>query len=144
MNNNTVSDVSATGFKPLTEEQWYRMSDAGAGEARALPGFDVTKSFVYDREYGIFPVNGGYHQQAMAQLCAFHHGFEDAGKMIDHLKKQTSKRWETSHLADMFLEKIPGTAFRSSVGKSVTAGTRHSLTPIEKRIFGELKYAFED
>jgi hypothetical protein len=144
MNNNKISEVSPMGFKPLTEEQWYRMSDAGAGEARALPEFDVTKSFVYDREYGIFPVNGGYHQQAMAQLYAFHHGFADAGQMIDHLKSQSSKRWETSHLADLFIEKIPGTAFRSSVGKCVVSATRHSLTPIEKRIFGELKYTLED
>lgn len=144
MNNNKIDEISARGFKELSEEQWYRICDAGAGKARALSEFDVSKSFVYDREYGIFPVAGGYHQQTMAQLCAFHHGFKCAHDMLDHLKQQDGKRRETSHLADMFLEKIPGTAFRSSVGKCVTAGTRHSLTPIENRIFGELKFAFED
>lgn len=137
-------ESTSNGFVELSEEQECRIIDAGGGYARSLAELADLKSFVYDRKFGVFPVDGGHHQQVMSQLCAFHHGFESAYDMLEHLQKETGKRKETSHLADLFIEKIPGTAFKSSVGKCVTTGTRHSLSQIEKRIFGELRYAFDN
>ena len=135
--------LAPQGYKALTKKQWYRICNAGAGQAQSLAGFDVSKSFVYSREFGIFSVDHGHHQQVMATLYAFNCGFASSADMLDDLYHRREMRKDSSYLADLYLEKIPGTAFRSSVGKCVTTGTRASLTAIEKRIFGELKYAFE-
>jgi len=129
------------GQHEITDEQWWAFCDQHAAKPIPLAEADLAKPFVYSRKYGVMYVPSGYHQQVMAMLYAWEHGFVKAYHMMDseahdHLK-------ETSQLADKFLEELPGTAFRSSVGKCVVAGKREHLTMIEKRFFGEIKYTTE-
>lgn len=128
----------------IGDTKWYALCDAHGGMPKPLAEADLTKSWVYDREYGVFPVAGGYHQQVMAMLYAWHKGFSRTYDLQIHLEEtEGGRRKETSYLADKFIEEIPGTAFKSSVGKKVNAGARGSLTVIEKRFFGDITYIME-
>jgi hypothetical protein len=123
----------------ISDERWYKLCDAGLGRSMPLDEADISKSFVYDRQYGLFYCNGGHHQQAMALLYAWTQGFDSAYDLLDELKIR-----DLSVLADKFIEEMEGTCFRSSVGKTVIAGKRKNLTVIEKRFFGEIKYIVEE
>jgi hypothetical protein len=138
-------------MKTISQEQWYGLCDMGSGKPVPLAQADLSKSFVYHREYGVFPVNFGAHQQVMALLYAWHHGYAEHGRhaayeMLHDLREQGKAKplSDASLLADKFLEEIEGTAFRSSVGKKVNAGKRGNLTVIEKRWFGEITYLMDD
>lgn len=127
-------DVEGAGF---SDEQWWAMCDAHMSLPVPLAEADVTKPFVYDRRWGLFYVPFGQHQFAMSILLAFHQGSTDAIATADALGLSYS-----DGSADYWLEKTPGAAFRSSVGKKVQAGPRGNLTVIERRLLGELEHVF--
>ena len=58
----------------FTDAQWHAMCDAGLGMPQSLARADLARTFVYDRRWGVFPCESGYHQAAMGLLLAFHHG----------------------------------------------------------------------
>lgn len=127
-------DVEGAGF---SDEQWWAMCSAHMSLPVTLKDADLTKPFVYDRRWGVFYVPFGQHQLAMSILLAFHHGQTDAIDTAEMLGVEYS-----GGSADLWLEKTPGAAFRSSVGKKVQAGPRGNLTAIERRFFGDLEHVF--
>jgi len=118
-------------IRPFTDKQWYAMCDANISLPVPLAKADLTKSFIYDRQWGLFYVPFGRHQSAAATLLAFHRGvdrFYEIGLQVDNL-------------ADTYYETIPGTAFKSSVGtRLVKTWSPQSLTAVEKRILGPVQY----
>lgn len=107
------------------------------GQPVPLHEADLTKSFVYDRRWGVFYVPFGHHQLAMATLLAFHHGYTKALVAAKELGLKGS-----AEAADRWLEATPGAAFRSSVGKNVQVGPKGNLTPIELRWLGDVTHVF--
>src|SRR3546814_15022874 len=65
------------------------------------------------------------HQSAMALLLAFQHGLYRRMEVVELLNLN-----DLSDAADYWLEHTPGAAFRSSVGKTVQAGSAKNLTEI--------------
>lgn len=124
---------------PFSDEQWWSMCDACMSMPVPLAQADLSKPFVYDRQYGVFYVPMGYHQTAMSVLLAFQHGLTKGVDVSEKLELRYSEG-----TADEWLRATPGACFRSSVGKKVQAGQRGSLSVIERRIFGEVEYLFED
>lgn len=122
----------------LSLRQFWKLCDAEMSDPVVLSRADVSRPFVYDRQFGFFYVPMGRHQQAMSLLLAFHHGHSDGLTAAGRLGLEYS-----SGSADHWLEHIPGTAFRSSQGSRVLAGRRGSLNAIERRIFGTVDYLFE-
>lgn len=123
----------------FTDPQWWSMCDANMSEPVPLARADLTKPFVYDRKYGVFYVPSGFHQTAMSVLLAFHHGLVKGVDVSQKLKLRYSEG-----TSDEWLRTIPGTCFKSSVGKRVNAGKRANLSAVEKRFFIDIEYLFED
>jgi hypothetical protein len=129
-----VDHVALAGF---SDEQWWSMCSAHMGLPQPLHEADLTKPFVYDRRWGVFFVSSGCHQQAMSVLLAFHNGLVKGIDVADRLGLDFS-----DGTAEYWLEKTPGAAFKSSVGKKVQAGPRGNLTAIERRWLGEIEHVF--
>ena len=119
----------------ITDEMWWSICDANMSEPINLVGADISQSFVYDRKFGLFYVGSGYHQQAMSVILAFHHGFTNLMEVRTELNLKS-----TSEAADFWLEKIEGTAFKSSVCKKIIAWNSTNLNFSEKRIFKEIDF----
>lgn len=123
---------------PFTEQQWWKMCDAGMSLPIPLHEADLTRPFVYDRAFGVFPVPGGKHQVAMSLLLAWQHGcscgIDVANKLGLEFSDGTADRW---------LEATPGAAFLSSVGKRIQIATGRGLTLQERRLFGDFECIFE-
>lgn len=118
--------------RELTDQQWWRISGC-ASQPVPLKEADVSRPFVYGREWGFFYVSMGHHQLAMATLLTFERGNLWVA----------SEPEEASKLADLWLEKAPGAAFRSSVSKFVQVGQPRKLSPLERRLFGEVRCPFD-
>lgn len=118
---------------PFTDEQWYAMCDQNLSRPVPLHEADLSKPFVYYRPWGLMYVPSGYHQGAMATLYSFQQGclsYLDAGEALGI---KSYRVCET--LADRFLTDIDGTAFRSAVGRGITAGRPSSLDARERLVF---------
>lgn len=124
-------------MKKLTEKQQWRL-DNMAGPYR-LKDIDISRPFVYDRDYGAFYVPFGCHPAAMSQLLAFHHDQCDGIDVGEFLGLQYSH--ET---ADAWLRDIPGTCYRSAVGAGITAGRPGNLSAGELRLLGDVEYIFNN
>lgn len=111
------------------------MCDLNMSEPVTLAKADLSKPFVYCRQYGLFYVPMGHHQAAMSLLLAFAHGVRDGIDVANLLGLDFP-----SETADLWLERTPGTAFKSAVSKSVYAWRPDNLTVIEKRMFGPINY----
>lgn len=118
--------------KKLTQDQRWRAIDTHMSDPIPLKDADLTKPFVYDREYGVFYVAGGYHPSAMSLLLAWHHGYEDP---IDYAMDNNLDYYYDT--ADKWLKETKGAAFKSSVGKRIQAGPRSNFTLGELKILGE-------
>ena len=121
----------------FSDKQWWKMDSANMSYPVPLAKADLSKPFVYDREFGVFYVPCGYHQSAMSLLLAFKHGCKDGVDVAEKLNLEYS-----SGTADYWLENTQGAAFRSSVGEKIQAGKKGNLTVIERRIFGDVQYIF--
>lgn len=118
------------------------MCDAHMSDPVPLHEADLARPFTYDRKWGVFYVPPGYHYVAASLLLAFHHDLETVTDAWDKFNVKDS--YETS---DIWLDTIPGTAFRSSVSEKVRAGRKNNLTTMEKRILskaGILTFVFEE
>jgi len=123
---------------PFTDQQWWKMCDAGMSLPVPLNEADLTRPFVYDRAFGVFPVPGGRHQVAMSLLLAWRHGCDGGIEVAEKLAIEFS-----GETADRWLEGTPGAAFLSSVGKRIQVATGRGLTVQERRLFGDFKRVFE-
>jgi hypothetical protein len=124
---------------PFTDLQWWKISDCNMSLPLPLSKADLAKPFLYDRKWGVFQIQSGYHQAGMALLLAFHTGHRDG---IDAARAVGGRG--LSDAADFYLENIPGVCFRSSVGQAIYAGRQGSLRPMELRILGEVRYLFNE
>lgn len=120
---------------PFTEEQWWRMCDVNMDLPVPLAKADLSRPYVYCRSYGVFYVGFGHHQSAMSLLLAFAHGVRDGidvGRLLGlEFPSETADHW---------LEKTPGSAFRSAVSSKVYAWRPENLTVIEKRFLGPVEF----
>jgi hypothetical protein len=117
-------------ISPFTEDQWYAMCSAHLSMPEPLAKADRTKPFIYDRKWGVFHCPFGHHTSGMRVLLGFH-----LGEKIDPIQMSAFDA------ADLYLEKIPGTAFLSGVGsRLVRAWSPDSLTVVEKRLLGPIDY----
>lgn len=122
----------------LTPYQWSQFCDFCMSEPVPLATADLTRPFVYERQYGVFYVPWGKHQSAMSFLLALQQGCEDGIDVASKLKLNYSEG-----TADYWLEHTPGAAFRSSVGKKIQVASGRGLTPQERRLFGDVDYVFQ-
>lgn len=115
-----------------TDEQWYKMCDAGLSRPEPLHTADLSKLWVYYRPWGLMQVPSGFHQASMATLYAFYHGYPDYLTMAEAKGVKSYRAAET--YADAFLMQIPGTAFRSGVSEdTVFVGNRENLDAAERQ-----------
>lgn len=119
-------------FPELTQRQWNKFCDFCMSDPVPLAQADLSRPFVYEREYGVFYVPSGYLPSAMSLLLALRHGCEDGINVAEKLKLEYS-----SGTAAHWLEHTPGAAFKSSVGKRIQVATGRGLTVQERRLFGE-------
>lgn len=114
----------------FTEEQFWKMCDAHMSDPVPLKNADLSKPFVYERQYGIFYVPCGMHPLAMSTLLAFQHGCNDAVDVAEKLGLRMS-----SGTADRWLETTAGACFKSSQSKKISTWSAKSLNAFERRIF---------
>lgn len=118
----------------LTAEQLDDFRGAYMSEPIPLHLADVTRPFVYDRQFGLFYVPGGKHPFAMSFLLALQHNCADGIEVSELLGIDyghgTAERW---------LTQTPGTAFKSSVSKTIYVGALHHINAIERRVFGSVE-----
>lgn len=122
----------------ITDRKWHAMCDAHMEEPIPLEQADLGKPFVYDRKYGVFPVSKGSHQVAMSLLLAWQYELKNGVLVSEKLNLSYSHG-----TADHYLKNTVGTAFLSSVGKSVCAGHKSNLNEKEKDFFGRITYLFD-
>lgn len=121
----------------LTQRQWNLYCDFGISTPVPLAQADLTRPFVYERQYGVFYVPGAMHQSAMSLLLALQHGCDDGIDVSKLLKLEYS-----CGTADYWLENTPGAAFKSSVSSRIKVGSGRGLTPLERRLFGDFEAIF--
>jgi hypothetical protein len=122
-----------TNTDPFTEEQWWAMCDSHIGRPEPLAADTMPDVWVYYRPWGIMHVPFGWHQRAMATLYAFHHGRMNH---LDFPADPSVPRYRAMETyADRFLLEIEGTAFRSSAGEIITAGSHAQLDARERQAF---------
>jgi hypothetical protein len=121
----------------LTPRQHNKLIDLGLSDPMELSQADLTRPFVYERQFGVFFVPPGYHSNSMSFLLALQHGCESGPDVAEQLGLSFS-----SGTADHWLQHSPGAAMRSSVGKRVLVATGRGLTPLERRLFGDFTTAF--
>ncbi len=132
-------------MKALTQEQTWAACDAGMGRPVTLKDAPRRTSFVYDREYGFFPVSFGMHQMALATLYAWHRGFDKAYDVI------SKSGWrDSSKAADALMEEFDGIAMMSGLVNVLESSTVRvmafspsKLNQEEKDFFGQITYVGE-
>lgn len=119
----------------FSDEQWWAMCDIQMSRPVPLNVADLTKPFIYCREFGVFYVGGGRHMAAMTLLLAFQHGELDwldiAPKLSLEYPYGTSEHW---------LEHTPGAAVLSSVSKTIEAFSVSNLNEAERNAFAKIRY----
>lgn len=117
-----------------TDRHYWAMCSAGMSLPVALDEANLTKPYVYDRQYGVFYVNAGQHPAAMALLLAWQHGL-NSGVDVAH---QLGLRYSTE-AAEHYLETTPGACFKSSVSQTAETWRIDHLTDNERRALGRLR-----
>lgn len=134
---------NGTATIELTDQHWYRMVDNHMGRPVPLHRADLTRSFIYDRTWGVFYCGGGSHPTALALLLAFHMGSLEPVDTAEELGVEYS-----AGAADYLLKNYPGTCYHSTVDAKIIAGRRGSLNPMELRLLAyydyEVRYLEED
>lgn len=117
-----------------TDSQFWAMCSAGMSRPVSLGKADLTRSYVYARDYGVFYVDPGRHQITMALLLAWKHGLNNGIDVSDRLGLGYS-----AEAAEHYLQTTPGTCFKSSVSTTAETWSIDHLTPLERRAFGRLR-----
>lgn len=127
-------------MKALTEEQWWSIADH-AFQPTGLK-YPLPDSFVYDRERGLFQVDYGCHQLVMAMLLSFREDLDDYFHLATkrNIKVQNHMIYD---FADEFIQ-LPGTAFLSSVAKTISVGKLSNLNRLEQKFFTEAGFIFSE
>ena len=134
-------NLKIINWENLSDELHWTRCDERFGSPVALKDFDFQSEqsgFVYCREYGIFPCSQFSHQQCMATIVAWEHGFKCYWDMQQDKATWPNKRRPSVYdVSDMFFTDRQGRAFSPSKltsGKpDVRYKNRNDLTVIEKR-----------
>lgn len=129
-------------MKEITDEMNWAMVDCYVSDPVPLNEADLSKPFVYDREWGIFYVPSGYHQSVQCMLLAWRKGYpsiidlliNDPDLEAEVKEKTYSSAGKYSYLADKFLE-LQGTAMKSSIGDKLQVYSLKNLNFNEKAKF---------
>lgn len=130
--------------KKITDPMFWQLCDNRMSEPVPLKDADLSQPFIYDREYGVFYVDGGYHLIGMTMLYAWRHGYEKIRDMMNTEPNFKEKVKENSYssiskyeyISNLYLLELKGTAMGSSVGNAIEFGRLSNLNEIEKQIFG--------
>lgn len=125
-------------MKKLTEKQRWKACDVHISDPVSLAEADLSLPFIYDRVYGLFYVPGGYHPAAQSLLLAFHHDLKCGVDVAEKLGLEYSCGTAEAWLA------LPGSAFRSSVGKKVNVGSKRKLNEAERDFFASVNELLAD
>lgn len=117
------------------------MCDSGISFPVPIDEADLSRSFVYDRRYGVFYVTFGRHHFAMALLLVWDLGVYNY-LHIDYEKLGISefRSDDIYEYSDYFLSKTKGTCYKSSQAKSIKAGQRGNLNERESDYFVMVDY----
>lgn len=138
-------------MKPITDEMFYQLVDMRMSEPVPLKDADLNEPFIYDRDFGVFYVDSGYHMLGMAMLFAWKHNFTTVfelkrgnEKIAADIKANSfgSSIDKYQYLADRFLLDFKGTAMSSSVSNHLLAGSEKNLNEQEKIILGRYDIQF--
>ncbi len=118
---------------PFTQRQWWSMCDKNMSHPMPLNEADLDSPWVYYRPWGLMYVPSGYHQGAMSLLYAFHNNQDCYMEFAKDLSIPAYRASET--MSDRFLLEVKGTAFKSSVGRSIVTGSPENLNARERQAF---------
>ena len=137
--------------KQIPDEIWWRMCDIHMGLPKPLHEADLTKGFIFDRRYGVFPVDVGYHHFAASFLVCLDHGVLKPSELTQKcLKRMGLDGPHPELIEDYYLMNQPGSAKYSTVTRrkgqklGVLTTKRGSLNALERRILREFKLDFID
>lgn len=136
--------------KPLTiitDEMFYQLCDYRMSEPLPLKDADLTEPFIYDRQFGVFYVDSGYHMLAACLLYAWRHGEISLRELMKSDLEFKTKVKENSYssqskyeyVANLYYLDLKGTAMGSSVGDAIEFGRLSNLNEEEKQIFGRYR-----
>ncbi len=130
--------IPAMTPKDITQEHWYAMCGHGLSMPEPLNKADMKKPFMYQRGLGFMYCSGGHHAIASGVLLAFEMGLMCSIDAQKEMKTRHNGRpFDCCAMMDYWILNTEGTAFKSSVSKTITAGFRGSLNAFEIRQFGE-------
>ena len=124
----------------LTEKQENKFIEFDIEGPYPLVQADLTRPFVYERNYGVFYVPFGMHQAAMSLFLALQHGCNSGIEVSEKLGLD----YYSNCAADYWLENTPGAAFKSGCSDKVFVGSVESMTFQEKRLFKNISPIFEN
>lgn len=122
----------------FTDKLWYKICDLCMSDPVPLAQADLTKPFVYARQWGVFYVPGGYHPAVMSFLLAVQYGLDCGIDVAEKLDLRYS-----DGTADHWMKNTPGAAFKSSVSKTIQIASKRGLTVLERRLFGNSTSIFD-
>lgn len=124
-------------FDGIIEDKYYHlMIDNCMDEPVLLQKADLRKPFVYDREYGVFEVQSGFHVMAMCIILAWRRGLDSHLELcIDGIKDHD---WDA--YSEYYLEHYDGSCYKSSMGKIVYAWSKNTMNETETDYLYPLEY----
>lgn len=127
-------------FSKPSDELWQKMFHNGLSLPVSLTlNSDIPESFIYDRRYGVFPVEFAHHDFAMALFWALDNGFDDHWD-VDPSAVPEGYSTEPMDLAELWLINTKGTCYRSTLTPKVFAGKKGNLNEKELDYFDQVYY----
>lgn len=127
----------------ISDLMYYEMIDKNMSDPEPLDIADLTKPFIYDRDWGVFYIRPGLHQMAMCVLYAWRHGYPSIQRMLqeepdfEKIAKINNRRSDSEYyyIAELYILELKGTAMGSSTSDYIQIGWLDNLNTEEKQIF---------
>lgn len=117
----------------ITDEMWWQMCNRHMSQPVPLKKADISKPFIYDRQWGVFYTDFGHHQSAMRLLLTWQHG----GLNETEICERINIRYDQA--ADYWLQHTPGAAFLSGApGGKIHVWSFKNLNTSELRLLGDV------
>lgn len=131
----------------IDDEMICEMHDTYMKKPVSIDLADLTKPFIYDRDWGVFYIVPGQHQMCMSILYSWRFGHSSVRSMIRNdpefkarVKANSySSNSKYSFIADLYLLELEGTVISSSVTDFVQIGKLKNLNQKEKTIFSNFQ-----
>lgn len=132
-----VTKEQIANRRTMKDELWWLLCSFKMSEPVPLHKADLTKPFIYDRNFGVFYVPFGLHQAAMSLLLAWH--FDTRTYLdLDVAALFGLRDHDTGELSERFLM-MSGTCFKSGVGKQIICYKKSNLNETELDYFHPLR-----